>query len=502
MNVAQASLENLERYGEYSFLLFQEKAFTNKELNKKANQFAHHLMNSGIAEDDRVIVILPNLPDVLVSYQAILKIGAIIVPINLSLSESEIQYIVENCEPKMVITDSENEQKIKRSIKSIKNKPIIQLVDAPSHEQSVLEDLDLKIKQKDKHDVAAIIYTSGTTGKPKGAMITHDNLSAVKMELQALGLLNSDGTRPIDNQTTMLVSLPISHIYGLTVTMMAYTLGAKIVLMPRFDLEKTFQMIQNEKINLFAGVPTMYLWMAQFAEAKNYDVSSVKYWISGAAPLPEDVRNRFEQTFNTKIIEGYGLTESTASFALQRLERPIKPNSVGQLIPDAEIKVFDEHGRALDIGEIGELAIKGRNVMKGYFRMEEETKKVLKDGWLMTGDVGYIDEDGDIFIVERKKDLIIRGGFNIYPREVEEVLIQHPAVLEAGVIGVPNQDLGEVVKAFVTLNPGQTVDKKTLLQYCEQNLAKYKVPEYIDFVDELPKNDLGKVLRRELKKLN
>lgn len=499
MNIAQLSLKNIEQFGEYPFLTYNNETVTNVQLDEKVNRFAHYLVENDVRENDRVIVILPNLPDVLISYQAILKIGAIVVPTNVSLSIDNLQHIVENSEPKFIITDSTNEQKVKQAVKNTSLYPNFYIVDLEEGDLSQLEKKSFPVVTKDKEDVAAIVYTSGTTGTPKGAMITHDNLRCVEMELQALGILDEYGRVRPEERVRMLVSLPISHIYGLTVTMMSYRAGTEIYLMNRFDLEETFTLIDRHKITLFAGVPTMYYWMAQVPEAKHFDFSSVKHWISGADSLSASIREQFEQTFNTKVIEGYGLTESTASFALQRPNEQIKVNSVGRVVPQAKVKVLDDDGNKLPTGEIGELAIKGRNVMKGYYKLETETREVLQDGWLLTGDVGYIDEDGHIFIVERKNDLIIRGGFNIYPQEIENVLMTHPAVLEAGVVGKPNVDLGEVVSAFVTLKEDASVTEAELMSFSEKHLAKFKVPEHINFVEELPKNDLGKVLRRQLK---
>ncbi len=509
MNVAQVWRENIERYGEYRTLSFAQRDFTNVELDKMASSFAGGLKKRGLQENDRVVVILPNTPEVLISYHAIVKTGAVIVPVTYSLSSSEIQYIVKDCEPRMIIADQSAAGKVEQAIECLASKPIIIHIDGPEDEpnrmSAIIDSSEpyTDICKREVEDLAAIIYTSGTTALAKGAMITHGNIYAgPRLELQALGLLSPEGQTLVERNFSMLVVLPISHIYGLTMTVMAYVLGARIVLLSRFDAKQVVSLIEEEQIHQFAGVPTMFHRFSENSEKYGCDLSSVKYWVSGGAPLPHEVRLQFEQRYQAKIIEGYGLTESTSGFALQRLDKPQKANSVGQALPGVEVMVVDENNNRLGCGAIGELAIKGPNVMKGYYRMEEETAKVIQQGWLLTGDVGYIDEDGDIFLVERKKDMIIRGGFNVYPKEVEHVLMNHPAIMEAGVIGVSDQEMGEIVKAFVVLKSGMDASETEVIDFCKRFLAKYKVPQYVEFISALPKNDLGKVLRKELRMIS
>lgn len=499
MNIASMAHKNIEQYGEYPFITYKGEHCTNVELDQKSSNLAAYLHQCGLGEDDRVLIMLPNMPEVLISYQAALKNGAVIVPVNDSLNHHEVQYVVNHAEPTFIITNEANTCKMPTSSKDV---PKIIVVDTPIIQQ-ILQQTDVAqfdIVHKHKDDVAAIIYTSGTTGVPKGAMITHGNIHSVHMELQALELLGESLNSLVALGFPMLVVLPISHIYGLTVTMMSYLVGARIVLMPRFDMDELFHLIKTEKIQLFSGVPTIFYRMAQYSEVNKVDVASVKYWISGAAPLSEEIRAFFEKAFQTKMLEGYGLTESTSSFALQRLHA-VKPKSVGKPFPNSEVDVFDEHYNKLPKGSVGELGIKGPNVMKGYYKMDTETDQVLRDGWLMTGDIGYVDEHDDIYLVDRKKDIIIRGGFNVYPTEVEKILNEHPSVIEAGVVGMEHADMGETVKAFVALQPGKIVTKDALIQYCKEKLASYKVPEDIDFLPELPVNELGKVVRKELRKL-
>lgn len=495
MNIAEMAVKNIEKYGEYPLVTYENENFTNKELEQMSNQLALYLQKENLKEDDRVLIMLPNIPEVLISYQAVLKNGGVIVPINESLNKREVEYVIHHSEPTHVITNLANEQKVSGNVEVI-------LIDSQEM-KNVLKKKDvqaMEVVSKHKDDVAAIIYTSGTTGVPKGAMITHGNIHSVHMELQALHLLGEDHNSLVELGFSILVVLPISHIYGLTVTMMSYLIGSRIVLMNRFDMDEIFRRIEQENIRLFSGVPTIFYRMAQYGAVNHVDVSSVKYWISGAAPLSEEIRTYFENQFGTKLLEGYGLTESTSSFALQRQDS-IKPKSVGKAFPESEVAVFDEDYRMLPEGSVGELAIKGPNVMKGYYKMDTETDLVIREGWLMTGDIGYVDDDGDIFIIDRKKDIIIRGGFNVYPAEVEKVLNEHPDVLEAGVVGMEHADMGETVKAFVALKPGIVTSKEELLEFCKEKLATYKVPEDIAILPELPVNQLGKVVRKELRKL-
>lgn len=495
MNIAEMAVENIEKYGEYPLITYEYESFTNKELEQMSNRLAMYLKMNNLNEDDRVLIMLPNIPEVLISYQAVLKNGSVIVPINESLNKQEVEYVINHSEPTFVITNLANAHKVAENMNVI-------LIDSEEMKQVMSngEKGQIEIVPKHRDDVAAIIYTSGTTGVPKGAMITHGNIHSVHMELQALQLLGEDHNSLVELGFSMLVVLPISHIYGLTVTMMSYLIGSRIVLMNRFDMDEIFRLIEQENIRLFSGVPTIFYRMAQYGEAKQVDVTSVKYWISGAAPLSEEIRAYFESQFGTKLLEGYGLTESTSSFALQRQDS-IKPKSVGKAFPESEVAVFDEDYQILPEGSVGELAMKGPNIMKGYYKMDKETDDVLRDGWLMTGDIGYIDDDGDIFIIDRKKDIIIRGGFNVYPAEVEKVLNEHPDVLEAGVVGIAHADMGETVKAFVALKPGKVTPKEEILQFCKDKLATYKVPEDISILPELPVNQLGKVVRKELRKI-
>ncbi len=505
MNFVHLLQDNIDKYGEYVFLNFEGQGYTNTDMQRLSNRLAHGLRKMGLQKDDRVAVFLPNMPEVCISQLAILRAGGIVVPINPSLSPQELSYIINHSEPFIIITSTDLAETVRTAKELSSVKPPVIETGQNTHPDFIPfvdcyadDDTFLMIDQPDDA-IAVIMYTSGTTGTSKGVMLTHSNLYMQGyLDAQSCGILDADGN-PLLEKVHVLGILPLSHVYGLSSTAVFLLTRGTIFLMSGFDMEQILKSIQENEITLFFGVPTMFAWLAIFPDVEKYDTSSVVRWISGSAALSGEIRNAFEKRYNTTMLEGYGLTETVTGFSLQTHNRPIKPGSVGQVIPRCEVRVVNDEGLPLPPGQVGELTIKGPNVMKGYYKNVEETARVLKSGWLYTGDMGYMDEDGDIFIVDRKKDLIIRGGFNVYPSEVEEVLCSHPDISDAGVIGVPDKEYGEQVCAFVVPKEGAKASKKEIQSFCRESLAKYKVPRYIEFCDSLPKNDLGKTLRRQLK---
>jgi long-chain acyl-CoA synthetase len=340
-------------------------------------------------------------------------------------------------------------------------------------------------------DLAVILYTSGTTGTPKGVALSHANLESNARSAASLSEL--------DRERWGVGVLPLSHSYGLTVMNAGHILGTRAALLRWFNPEEVLRTIQEFRAESMSGVPTMFVYLLHYPEASRYDTSSMRVWGSGAAPLPVEVVEPFEQRFGGKLLEGYGLTEASPVVSAHRLSGVRKLGSVGQPIPGVTVSIRDDEDRALAADEVGEVCVKGPNVMVGYYRNPEETAKTIRGGWLRTGDMGRLDSDGFLYIVERKKDLIIRGGFNIYPRDVEEALYAFPAVAEAAVIGRPDPWMGEEVVAFVVLKPGQPATADEVMSFCQSRLARYKCPKEIRFVDALPKSPVGKILRKELR---
>jgi long-chain acyl-CoA synthetase len=351
-----------------------------------------------------------------------------------------------------------------------------------------------RVEVNPKDDVAVFQYTGGTTGLPKAVMLTHFNLVANIYQLM-------EWFPDLSNKDVFIGALPYFHSYGMTTSMnLPLAIGAKIVLIPDpRDLKRVLDSIHKHRATIYCGVPTMYNAINNYPDVKKYDLSSIKACISGAAPLPVEVKKEFEALTGGKLVEGYGLSETSPVTHANPVNGVNKEGSIGLPLPDTIAVIVDAEGNVLPMGEVGEIAIKGPQVMKGYYKMDDETRETLVNGWLLTGDVGKIDEDGYFYIVDRKKDMIIAGGYNIYPREVEEVLYEHPDIVEAAVIGVPDPKRGETVKAFVVLKEGSQVTAEDIEKFCRERLAPYKVPRIIEFRSELPKSQVGKVLRRVLK---
>jgi long-chain acyl-CoA synthetase len=346
--------------------------------------------------------------------------------------------------------------------------------------------------ERDGSDTAVIIYTSGTTGTPKGAELTHENLRMNCL----LGAKHLVGTT---HEDVILGALPLFHSFGQTCCLNgAVSAGACLTLLPRFDAGKALEIIQRDRVTVFEGVPTMYHAMLHHPERERFDVTSLRLCVSGGSSLPVEVLRGFDAAFGTKILEGYGLSETSPVATSNRPDRERKPGSIGTPIEGVEMKVVDDEGKDLPQGEVGEIVIRGHNVMKGYWNRPDATAAVMRDGWFHTGDLARIDEDGYFFIVDRKKEMIIRGGYNVYPREIEEVLYEHPAVLEAAVVGVPDAAMGEEVGAAVVLKPGRHADADDIRAFVKERVAAYKYPRRIWFPDELPKGPTGKILKREI----
>ena len=349
-----------------------------------------------------------------------------------------------------------------------------------------------EVLDRDDSDTAVLLYTSGTTGTPKGAELTHGNLRA------ATGI-SVDLVQP-GPETVTFGGLPLFHVFGLTAGLnTSFSVGGCLTLLPRFEPGKALEIIERDRVTTFLGVPTMYAAMLNHPDRERYDVSTLNLCVSGGAAMPVEIMRGFEQAFGCTVLEGYGLSETAAIASFNRPDRERKPGSIGQPVGAMEMKLVDDAGNDVAQGEVGEIVVRGPTVMRGYWNREEATGETLDaDGWLRTGDMGTIDEDGYYFVVDRKKEMIIRGGFNVYPREIEEVLYEHEAVMEVAVLGVPHASLGEEVTAAVALRPGAEVSEEELREFAKSRVAAYKYPRRIWFVEELPKGATGKILKRAI----
>ena len=489
---------NISQFGEFPFIYYKEKTYTNIESKVIAETFAGGLREYGISEEDKVIVCMPNCPEVIFAYQGITRAGGIIVPVMFTLHPKELHYIVLNSGAKAVITSSLVLEKVEEALNSLIEKPLVIVVDRPSngiyvnfYDLQPKESMQEPTIDRNEDDIAVILYTSGTTGNPKGVLLTHKNLTS--------NAENSVKHNELERGTTVGV-LPLAHVYGLTISNICLLLGSSIVVFSNFDTTEVFKAIEKYKVKTFSAVPAMIHALVTYPHAGQYDTSSLESVSSGSAPLPVALLHAFEKKFGAKVYEGYGLSEAAPIVTAHKDGIEIKPGSVGIPIPGVEVKIVDDNGVEVANGEVGELCVRGENVTPGYYQNCEESRKVLIDSWLHTGDMARMDDEGYVYIVDRKKDLIIRGGFNVYPRDVEEILNAHETVSEVAVVGIPDEKMGEEMVACVVLKPGAVVDEEELIRYSQEHLAKNKTPRRIVFLESMPRNGVGKILKTHLRK--
>ena len=469
-------------------------ALTYAELDRAARGVASGLLERGIAPGSSIAIMIPNVPEFSVAYYGVLYAGCTVVPLNVLLSAPEVQYHLEDSEAQLLFAHPMFAEPAAEGAAAA-GVPVVTAGGAGDGTLAAMAEAEpvSAIHATGAEDTAVILYTSGTTGKPKGAELTHSNL-----------LLNCavvvPKLMPLGPDEVALATLPLFHSFGQTCIQNAMiSLGATITLLPRFTPEDALGVIQRDKVTLFAGVPTMYFGILNHEGADAFDTSSVQWCMCGGAPMPVEVMKAFEAKYGVKILEGYGLSETSPVASFNVLDRPRKVGSIGYPVWGVEMCIMNEKDEPLPDEEVGEICIRGHNLMKGYWRKGEATAEAIRNGWFHSGDVGKRDADGSYFIVDRKKDMIIRGGFNVYPREVEEVLYAHEAIVEAAVIGVPHESHGEEVKAVVALAAGKTLTAEEVIAFAKESLAAYKYPRVVEFVDELPKGPTGKILKRALK---
>ena len=509
-------------------VIFLGKRLTYQELEEGVKRFATAISQMGVKKGDRVASILPNCPQFPIAYYGAMRAGAIFVQMNPLNSEEEIQFQLADSGAETVIVPDALDlpAKVKRvrsrtSVKWVINTSIKEYLPFP---KNVLYPLVAKPSRFDRgadiffmkelltahppsppavtvqqDDVALLLYTGGTTGISKGCMLTHRNLVSNAVQCSLWFAKAERG------KETFLSVLPFFHSYGMTTCLnLPVYLGASMIVLTRFERDKLgafLKCIERMRPSIFMGVPAMYQAIINFPDVGKYDLTSIKFCISGAAPLPVEVCERFEKLTGGKLVEGYGLTETSPVTHANPLYGKRKVGSIGLPFPNTACQIANlETGEGpLPAGEIGELCIKGPQVMKGYWNNPEETENCLKDGWLATGDIAKVDEEGYFYIVDRKKDMIITGGFNVYPRDIDEVLFRHPKIKDAVAVGLPDPYLGESVRAFVVLKEGETASEDEILAFCREHLAKFKIPTTVEFRDELPKSMIGKVLRKVLR---
>ena len=491
MNLASILTDTAERHADRTALKLDDTEVSYGMLNEGSARVAGLLEAKGFEPGDRIGIMLPNVPYFAIAYYGVLRAGMTVVPLNVLLKGREVSFYLEDPEARLVFAWHDFLEAAQQGAES-SGTEVVSVKPGEFEELLGEHDPEHDLVDRDESDTAVILYTSGTTGKPKGAELTHANLHKnVEVAAETLAGLTPDDI--------LLGALPLFHSFGQTCGLNCSTyIGSTMSLIPRFDPAKALEIIQRDKVTVFQGVPTMFGAMLNQEGRDEYDVSSLRLCMSGGSAMPGEVQRGFEEAFGCIVLEGYGLSETSPVASFNHPDRERKVGSIGTPIQGVEMKSVDEDGREVDQGEVGEIAIKGHNVMKGYWNREDATREVMKDGWFLTGDMGKVDEDGYFFIVDRKKELIIRGGYNVYPREVEEVLYEHPSIQEAAVIAVPDDSMGEEVGAAIVLKKGEDVSEDDVKGYVKEQVANYKYPRKIWFVDELPKGPTGKILKREI----
>jgi long-chain acyl-CoA synthetase len=510
LNLASVLRNSAARYPTLTATISEDARMTYAELDEAARRFAGELLATGVEPGDRVALMIPNVPGFTIAHFGALYAGCVVVPLNTLLVANEVAFQLEDSEARALVVHSQTASvgfEAAHRVPSCKHVYTlgVEVASQPTgtkrFEEVIRTGAAADLAQTAGDDTAVILYTSGTTGKPKGAELTHLGLyyNAQLVAERNFGRW-PDRIVILQPGDVGIAVLPLYHAFGLTNIQNALLYsGGAISYQLRFCAASAAEVIARHRVTFFAGVPTMYIALLNDPEVENSQLATLKYCVSGGAALPIEVKQQFTARFGLEVQEGYGLTETSPLACIQSIDEAAKAGTVGKAAYGVEMKIFDDQDREVPRGERGEIVIRGHNIMKGYFKRPEATAAAMRSGWFHSGDIGYVDADGDFCIVDRKKDLIIRGGYNVYPREVEEALYAHPAVAEAAVIGVPDARLGEEVKAIVAFRPGMSATVEQIVQHCKTLVAAYKYPRIVTILDSLPKGPTGKILKRALR---
>jgi long-chain acyl-CoA synthetase len=491
LNLASLLTESAGRTSDAAAIRLGEIELSYGELDDRSARLATLLQEKGFQSGDRVGVMLPNVPEFPIAYYGVLRAGGIVVPMNVLLKRREIAFYLEDSGAKLLLAWHGFAEEARDGAADA-GAEMIEIEPVSFAETLAKLEPTSSLADTAEGDTAVILYTSGTTGKPKGAELTHLNL-----------FRNADvsgrTTSEISQGNVVLGALPLFHSFGQTVSMNAsLKVGACLTLVPKFDPGEALATMQRDGVTHFYGVPTMYGALLHHPERESFDTSALRICITGGASMPVEVLRGFEDAFGAKVMEGYGLSETSPVACSNHPDKERKAGSIGTPIEGVEMQVVDEDDNPVEQGEVGEIVIRGHNIMKGYWQRPEATEEAMRGGWFHSGDMARTDEEGYFYIVDRKKDLIIRGGYNVYPREVEEVLYEHPKIREAAVVGVPHDEWGEEIGAAVVLHDGEELAPEEVSSYVKERIAAYKYPRVVWFIDELPKGPTGKILKREI----
>lgn len=496
MNAAQLTLDNIERFGEYTSTWFEDRSYTNVELYRYACRFAETLQHRGVKTGDGVVVMMLNSPSVTAAFIAIWKLGAVIIPVTPMWTAREVRYVLEDSGAQFAITSPELAARMKEASANLPTFREALCIGESAEATNIETEIEaatefIPLLEREPNDLAMLLYTSGTTGNPKGVMLSHDNMIFVA---DALYERNASV-----GQIRSLSVLPMSHVYGVLMMNLGYRMGNSTYILKHFDAGKVLGLIESFKAQRLAFVPTMLTMLINHPGREQYDYSSLQTVGTGGAPLAESTRLEFQRLFGCTVKQGYGLSETAGALTTYYANEAYRVGSVGRAMDGFEICAMDFGNQILPAGETGELCTRGRHVMLGYLNKPEATRDTIIDGWLHTGDIGHVDAEGYVFITDRKKDLVIKGGENISPREIEEGLYGHPAIAEAAVFGIPDELYGENLAAAIVLRTGHSLTEDELKVFIGGYVTKFKVPAKIVFMEALPKGPSGKILKRAIR---